>query len=75
MSAERRLLTPRTPFAEDLADCVGPGWITLYDGQLTSSLLLDFVAVTPQLGKPELSALDPILAAQEILKFVREIRP
>lgn len=74
MSAERRLLTPRTPFAEDLADCVGPGWITLYDGQLTSSLLRDFSAATPQLGRPELSALDPILAAQEILKFVREIR-
>lgn len=74
VSAERRLLTPRTPFAEDLANCVGPGWITLYDGRLTSTLLSDFAGATPQLPKPELSALDPILAAQEILKFVREIR-
>lgn len=74
VSAERRLLTPRTPFAEDLANCVGPGWVTLYDGELTSSRLSDFVAATPELPKPDLSALDPILAAQEILKFVQEIR-
>jgi glycosyltransferase involved in cell wall biosynthesis len=73
VSAERRLLTPRTPFAEDLSNCVGPGWITLYDGRLTSSLLGDFAAATPQLSKPDLSALDPILAAREILKFVQGI--
>jgi glycosyltransferase involved in cell wall biosynthesis len=48
-------------------------FLTDEDFALTTSLLGDFAAATPQLPKPELSALDPILAAREILRFVRGI--
>lgn len=72
-SAERRSLTPRTPFAEDLANCVGPGWITLYDGRITSNLLSEFIAAPLPRERPDLAALNPNLSAKEILNFLRTI--
>jgi glycosyltransferase involved in cell wall biosynthesis len=71
--AERRSLTPNTPFAEDLAKCVGTSWITLYDGDLTPGLLRDFIDRAPPQERPVLAALDPMLAAQKILTFIRTL--
>lgn len=72
-SAERRSLTPATPFADDLAKCVGPGWVTLYEGRLSPQILRDFIAGDAPHDKPVLTALDPSAAAQSIIKFVRDL--
>jgi hypothetical protein len=72
-SAERRSLTPRTPFAEDLANCVGQDWISLYDGRITPKILSEFIATAPPLKEPDLAALNPNLSAQRILNFIRTI--
>jgi glycosyltransferase involved in cell wall biosynthesis len=71
--AERRSLTPMTPFADDLAQCVGPGWLTLYDGDLNPQILRDFIARKPPNAKPVLMALDPSLAAKAVFEFVRSL--
>jgi len=71
--AERRSLTPATPFADDLAKCVGPGWVTLYEGRLNSQILSEFVTGKPPQTKPVLTALDPSLAAKDILEFIRSL--
>jgi hypothetical protein len=62
-----------TPFADDLAKCVGAGWITLYEGSLTSEILGEFIAGEPPPTKPVLTALDSSLAAQDILDFIRNL--
>jgi len=71
--AERRSLTPATPFADDLAECVGPGWVTFYEGRLNSQILSEFVTGKPPQTKPVLTALDPSLAAKDILEFIRSL--
>jgi len=71
--AERRSLTPMTPFADDLAKCVGPGWMTLYEGCLNPEVLHYFIASKPPQARPVLTALDPSLAAKDILEFIRSL--
>lgn len=71
--AERRSLTPMTPFADDLAKCVGPGWLTLYEDTLNPEVLRDFIARKPPNAKPVLTALDPSQAAKDILEFIRSL--
>lgn len=72
-SASRRTLTPRTPFSEDLAECVGEGWLTLYDGALTSQTLQNFVAAPSPVADPQLDRFDVHNAAQSISGFCRRI--
>jgi hypothetical protein len=71
--AERRSLTPMTPFADDLANCVGAEWLTLYEGPLNPEVLRDFIVRKPPSAKPVLTAVDPSLAAKDILEFVRSL--
>jgi beta-1,4-mannosyltransferase len=71
--AEKRCLTPKTPFAEDLAKCVGPGWIPQYSGRIDSEILRSFIAETAPKTKPDLTALAPSLAAGKILHFIHEL--
>lgn len=40
LSAARPVLTPKTPFAESYQGLVGPDWLRLYEGGLTSKHLL-----------------------------------
>jgi len=74
MSARRKALTPRTPFAEDLAECVGPGWLSLYDGGLTTDILRQFISSTPGILNPVLSELEPSKAARKIVEFCSYLR-
>lgn len=45
LSLNRPVLIPRTDVNEALADEVGPGWIRMFDGDLTSADLLSFLPV------------------------------
>lgn len=42
LSLDRPVLVPRTAVNEQLSDEVGPGWITMFDGDLSASDLLAF---------------------------------
>ncbi len=46
LSADRPVLTPRTPFAEGLLSDLGQNWVNLYDGPLTSEILAEVASVT-----------------------------
>ena len=50
LSANRPVLTPRTPFAEGLVSDLGPSWVRLYDGELTSKILLDALSTSLPAG-------------------------
>jgi beta-1,4-mannosyltransferase len=69
LSAQRPVLTPRTPFAESLAGLLArPGWIQTYDGPLTPALL---AAATIPREPLDLRPLAPHAAAQRTLHFIR----
>lgn len=61
LSLDRPVLAPRTPPNEALAAEVGPGWVILFDGELTPDVIRDAVA-TVRTGardaRPDLSARD-----------------
>ncbi len=58
LSLNRPVLVPRTAVNEELSTEVGPGWITMFDGELTASDLRAFAEVVRALpsGEPDLSA-------------------
>jgi glycosyltransferase involved in cell wall biosynthesis len=58
LSLDRPVLVPRTAVNEALSDEVGPGWITMFDGELSASDLLAFAEAIRTLpaGAPDLSA-------------------
>jgi beta-1,4-mannosyltransferase len=61
LSLDRPVLAPRTPANELLNDEVGPGWIHLYDGELTAVGLvtaLHQVRAIPRQQRPRLSQRD-----------------
>lgn len=68
LSLDRPVLLPRNEVNEALSDEVGPGWIHLYDGDLTADRLLAAARDTEaKVGSPDLSRRDwsrvgPILA-------------
>lgn len=61
LSLDRPVLVPRAPATAEIADEVGPGWVRLYDGELTSDLLADALAelrAAPPAAAPVLEARD-----------------
>lgn len=64
LSLDRPVLVPRTDVNEALSKEVGQGWITLFDGDLTSDSLVDFARAirTPPPAGPNLAARDWDLA-------------
>lgn len=60
LSLDRQVLVPRTAVNEALSEEVGPGWITLFDGDLDASDLRGFADAvrTPPAAPPDLSARD-----------------
>ncbi len=60
LSLDRPVLVPRTAVNEQLSAEVGPGWITMFDGDLDASDLRAFAAAvrTAPTSPPDLSARD-----------------
>lgn len=58
LSLDRPVLVPRNAVNEQLSDEVGPGWITMFDGDLTASDLPAFAdsLTTPPPAGPDLAA-------------------
>lgn len=57
LSLDRPVLLPRNDVNEALSEEVGPGWVHLYDGELTGARVLEAIAATTSTsGSPDLSA-------------------
>lgn len=68
LSMDRPVLAPRTKVNEALAAEVGPGWVLMYDGALTSQTLveaLESLHTSERTSEPDLSARDWPSAARE----------
>jgi glycosyltransferase involved in cell wall biosynthesis len=73
-SAARMVLTPSTPFARDLSDLVGEGWISMYQPPLTAEALNAFIKRGAPPNPPDLSNLTAREAGQTIVDFVAELQ-
>lgn len=74
LSLDRPVLAPRLGALADLATQVGPGWLALFDGPLTSAKLrqhLDTVRTRPPAGRPDLAPNDPAAVAGAHLALYR----
>lgn len=71
LSLGRAVLTPRTPYAAELAEVVGREWLTLYDAPLTASTL-DALTPAPS-DEPRLEALEPAKMGRNLAQFYRMI--
>lgn len=61
LSQDRPVLVPRSPSNELLAEEVGPGWIHMFEGDLTPAILLDCltaVRATSRTARPQLEGRD-----------------
>lgn len=75
LSLDRPVLVRASELTRRLADRVGPGWITLYEGTLTAEAIDSAVAglrATPPSGSPQLDGPDLEGAAQMYAKVFRE---
>ena len=72
LSADRPVLTPATPFAESLRDALGPGWVRLYAGMLTSEILLAG-ALPPPTGRPSMAAFTPEAVGAQVTTWLHDI--
>ena len=70
LSLNRPVVTPATPYAQELANTVGMEWVKTYQGVLTSALLTS-MPLPPQ-DLPDLSMLDPRILGQELIKSYRQ---
>jgi beta-1,4-mannosyltransferase len=70
LSQGKVTITPETPFALNLRDELGDRWVQLYQGRLTAEHLT--ISVGPQ-GAPDMSAYDPDLVAEELVRCYRSI--
>ena len=57
LSAGRRVLLPDTPTFRELAEAVGPGWVTLFRGDLTADDLARALAAPEPTTAPDLAHL------------------
>jgi len=75
LSLDRPVLVPATELTRRLAEKVGPGWVTLYDGTLGPETVDAAVAglrATPPTGSPQLDAPDLEATSEMYLKVFRE---
>ncbi len=78
LSLNRPVLVPRSPSNESLAEEVGPGWVHMYDGDLSADALtrtLDAVRWAETEEVPRLSGRDwPTLGRETYQAYLRAIR-
>lgn len=70
VSAGRMILTPSTPFACDIANLVGNGWVNLYEPPLTLEILRKFVNRDVPSEPPDISGLTGQNAGRDIVDFI-----
>lgn len=61
LSLDRPVLAPRSPTNELLSQEVGPGWVNMFDGELSQAIVreaLDAVRTAPRSSKPQLAGRD-----------------
>jgi len=73
LSLGRQVIVPRTGVNEWLAEQVGPGWVVMYDGQLTAELLAELLErlPAPPAVRPDLSGRDWETVAERHLQAYR----
>lgn len=71
LSMGRPVLTPRQPFAEELARTVGEDWVRLYDGPLTASALQ---SLRVPAGRPDLTAFAAPSMGRAVRAFYENVR-
>jgi beta-1,4-mannosyltransferase len=74
VSAARMVLTPSTPFARDLSDLVGAGWVNTYNPPLTPADLRSFMERSLPATPPDISSLKPSKAGRDIVDFIERLR-
>lgn len=73
ISLGTRMLVPNVPFARDLADRVGPGWVTPYDTFDENVLMAAISAPTPD-APPNLRTMQPQIVSDGILEVYQEAK-
>ncbi len=71
LSAHRRLLTPRTPFSESLAEVL-PDWVDLYEGELTTERLWASAKKQTPETPPDLSPFSGRALAEKVVQLTKE---
>lgn len=72
LSADRPVLTPKTPFATELCDQLGPAWLQLYQGPLAPALQAAAFQPHPP-GHPDLRAFEAGFVGQQAADFLRAL--
>lgn len=72
LSAGARIVTPSTPFSDNLCDLLGPDLVTAYTGDLTPELLMHQTLRVSSRRAP-LDALAPDRVARDVLEFVQRL--
>lgn len=70
LSYARPVITPSGPFANDMAEAVGPEWVFRYEGSLTPEILDRWSRPT---RAPNLKALDPRAMGEAAVTLYRQI--
>ncbi len=73
LSAERPVLTPRTPYSESLAAEVGTEWVRLYEGSLNADRLLSEVLRPHPVTQPNLAAFAPAAVGRQVIDFLHQM--
>lgn len=73
-SAQRRVITPATPFATDLAQVVGEEWCITYGGRLNQTVLRRALDAPLPAKPPRLSELSCTRAGESIRAFVEQLK-
>ncbi|PLW67581.1 glycosyltransferase [Pseudohalioglobus lutimaris] len=68
LSANRRILTPRTCFSEGLEE-LHPQWVVLYDGNLNEQILADAAKRPRPTEMIDLASFSPTLLAAKVMAF------
>jgi glycosyltransferase involved in cell wall biosynthesis len=77
LSRNRPVLAPRLGSLPQLRDEVGPEWIYLYDGELTSTVLEDFIRWLREIRRGEVVAMDAFdwtAIGRDLGRFIDEVR-
>lgn len=70
LSYGRPVITPSSPFANDMADAVGKPWVHRYEGPLSAEVLAEWPKPP---ASPELGALRPAALGEVALALYRQI--
>ena len=73
LSANRAILTPRTPFSEGLEADLGPEWVRLYEGELTPEILQDAAATPRPTGDCPLGDYAAVAVGESVFRWLADL--